>query len=217
MNAVKCKQKYSKYLHSGTKRCFDIVMCLLLFFPALAVMSFLCLITLIREGRPVFFTHRRIGKNGKPFWMPKIRTMRVDANPYEPSPKTENDPFLTVTGKFLRRHRLDELPQLFSVLAGHMSLVGPRPELPHIVETYAPVHKKRLIARPGITGLWQVMGNHKVAIHQDIRYDLYYVRKASFWLDMKVLVMTVPFVLNPEWKQNDNENSVYTYNISLPN
>jgi lipopolysaccharide/colanic/teichoic acid biosynthesis glycosyltransferase len=173
-------------------------MCLLLLLPALIIIGLASLNILIREGRPVFFIHRRAGKNGKLFWMPKLRSLRVDADPYEPPTESNNELLTTVTGKSLRRHRLDELPQLFSVLTGRMSLVGPRPELPNVVVTYSPLHKKRLLAKPGITGLWQIMGNHNIRIHQDIKYDLYYLSKASLWLDIKILVMTIPFVLNPK-------------------
>ena len=191
-------QEYSMYLDSWTKKCFDIVICLLLICPALIIIGLASLNIWIREGRPVFFIHRRAGKNGRLFWLPKLRTLRVDANPYRPSAKSDNDLLVTTTGKALRRHRLDELPQLFSVFTGQMSLVGPRPELPNIVVTYKSLHKKRLLVKPGITGLWQVMGNHNTAMHQDIKYDLYYLRKASLWLDMKILAMTIPFVLNPK-------------------
>lgn len=208
-------QEHSRYLSSWTKRCFDIVMCSLLLLPALIIIGLASLNILIREGRPVLFVHYRVGKNGKLFWMPKLRTLQVDANPYKPSTASCNDTLVTMTGKFLRRHRLDELPQLFSVLTGHMSLVGPRPELPNVVATYKSLYQKRLIAKPGITGLWQIMGNHKLAIHQDMKYDLYYLRKANFWLDMKILVMTVPFVLNPRRTQNTYENRIYTYNVSI--
>ena len=100
----------------------------------------------------------------------------------------------------MRKYRLDELPQLFSVLTGHMSFVGPRPELPEVVAIYQPIHRKRLSVKPGITGLWQIRGNRTVLIHQDIKYDLYYLRKANFWLDIKILILTVPFVLKPEFE-----------------
>ena len=191
-------QVCSMYLHSWTKRAFDIVMCSLLLLPASIIMGLAGLRILIREGRPVFFIHHRAGKNGKLFWLPKLRTLHVDADPYEPSTESNNELLVTVTGKSLRRHRLDELPQLFSVLTGRMSLVGPRPELPNVVATYGSLHRKRLLAKPGITGLWQIMGDRNVKMHQDIKYDLYYLRKASLWLDIKILIMTVPFVLNPK-------------------
>lgn len=198
MDSYTRNQEYSMYLHSWTKRAFDIVMCLLLLLPALIIMGSASLNVLIREGWPVFFIHHRVGKNGKLFLLPKLRTLRVDADPYESSTKSNNKHLVTVTGKFLRRHRLDELPQLFSVLTGRMSLVGPRPELPNVVATYDSLHKKRLLAKPGITGLWQIMGNRYLKMHQDIKYDLYYLRKAGLWLDIKILVMTIPFVLNPK-------------------
>ncbi len=191
-------QGYSMYLHSWTKRAFDIVMCSLLLLPALIILGLAGLSILIREGRPVFFIHQRAGRDGKLFWLPKLRTLRVDADPYEPSTEFDNELLVTVTGKSLRRHRLDELPQLFSVLTGRMSLVGPRPELPNVVATYGSLHRKRLLAKPGITGLWQIMGDRNVKMHQDIKYDLYYLRKASLWFDIKIVVMTIPFVLNPK-------------------
>jgi lipopolysaccharide/colanic/teichoic acid biosynthesis glycosyltransferase len=191
-------QGCSTYLQSWMKRALDIVMCSLFLPPALIIIGLTGLNILIREGRPVFFTHRRAGKDGKSFWLPKLRTLHVDADPYEPSAERDNQHLITVTGKFLRRHRLDELPQLFSVLKGRMSLVGPRPELPNVVAAYSSLHRKRLLIKPGVTGLWQVMGDHKVDMHQDIKYDLYYLRKANLWLDIKILLMTIPFVLNPK-------------------
>lgn len=130
-------QIYSRYLDSRTKRCFDILVCAILFFPSLVLMGFLALIVLIRDGRPVFFVHRRVGRDGELFWMPKLRTLRTDADPYKPSSSSDNSLLITATGKFLRRHRLDELPQLLPVLTGHMSLVGPRPDLPHVTATIA--------------------------------------------------------------------------------
>ena len=194
-------QVYSMYLDSRAKRYFDVAVCSLLLLPALIVLGLASLTILIREGRPVFFVHRRAGKNGKLFWLPKLRTLSLDASPYKSSAEFDKELLVTKTGKRLRKHRLDELPQLFSVLTGRMSLVGPRPELPNIVSTYRPLHRKRLVAKPGITGLWQIMADHNVAMHRDMKYDLYYLRKASLWLDVKILAMTLPFVFDPEWKQ----------------
>ncbi|MHC4647918.1 MAG: sugar transferase [Planctomycetota bacterium] len=188
-------QEYSSYLDCWTKRCLDVAVCLLLLVPALIVIACTGLSILIREGRPVFFIQRRAGRNGRPFWMPKLRTLHNNANPHETRSRPNGPELVTGTGKFLRDHRLDELPQLFSVLRGHMSVVGPRPELPDIAQTYRPIHRKRLLVKPGVTGLWQVMGNRDVHIHQNIKYDLYYLRKASLWLDLKILAMTIPFML----------------------
>ncbi|HUT31189.1 MAG TPA: sugar transferase [Sedimentisphaerales bacterium] len=190
--------EYSRYLDSWRKRCFDVVACSLMLVPALIALGLAALVILIREGRPIFFIHQRAGKEGRLFWMPKLRTLRRQAKPYEPFAHLHNASFVTPTGDFLRRHKLDELPQLFSVLTGRMSLIGPRPALPNVVEGYDSFQRKRLLARPGVTGLWQVMGNHHVGMHEDMKYDLYYLRRASLWLDIKILAMTVPVVLNLE-------------------
>lgn len=188
----------STYLDGWTKRSFDIVVCLLLLPPALIVMGLASLNILLRDGRPVFFVHYRVGKNGKLFWLPKLRTLPSDTDPYKLLTESEKESLATVTGKSLRKHRIDELPQLFSVLAGRMSLVGPRPELPNVIAKDRCLDKKRLCARPGITGLWQIMADHDGDMSQNMKYDLYYLRKANFWLDVWILIMTVPFVLNPK-------------------
>jgi lipopolysaccharide/colanic/teichoic acid biosynthesis glycosyltransferase len=198
MRSDRRKKEYSIYLHSRTKRCFDVVISVLLLLPAVLIAAIAGLCILIREGRPVLFIHYRVGRNGWLFRMPKLRSLRVEANPYEPSVNSPNASLVTRTGKFLRRHKVDELPQLFSVLSGRMSLIGPRPELPNVALRYTSLHKKRFLARPGITGLWQIMGDHKVGMHEDLKYDLYYLRKANLWLDVKVLAMTILFVLNPK-------------------
>ncbi len=191
-------KRYSTYLDSWTKRCFDIVICALLLLPALIIMGLAGLNILIREGRPVFFTHSRAGRNGKLFWMTKLRTLRMDADPYKLSPESDKELLATATGKSLRRHRIDELPQLFPVLTGRMSMVGPRPELPDVVATYRRLDRRRLLVKPGVTGLWQIAADRNPRVDHDIKYDLYYLRKASLWLDMKIVVMTIPFVLNPK-------------------
>ncbi len=205
----------SVYLESKTKRCFDIFFCILFLFPVLAVITILVLIVAVIEGRPVFFTQPRAGKDGKIFLMTKIRTLSSKANPNMPSHGSKVNAFVTFTGGFLRKHRLDELPQLFSVLRGEMSLVGPRPALPNIAARYGDVYKNRLVAKPGITGLWQINAPRNVAMGKNIKYDLYYLRKASLWLDIKILAQTVPFVLNLKPMQNSYENRIYPYNISV--
>ena len=115
----------------------------------------------------------------------------------------------------MRRHRLDELPQLFSVLTGKMTLVGPRPELPDIVKDYSRKERKRLCIRPGLTGLWQIKASRKHPIHENIRYDFYYLRKANLWLDIRILAETIPFVLNAESEIFHEENQLHPYNLSV--
>ncbi len=207
-------KQYSSYLDSRTKRCFDIVVCMMLLVPALIIMTLMTLYILIREGKPVMFVHRRTGKNGKPFRLPKFRTLRTEADPYKLSTELEKENLVTATGKPLRRHRIDELPQLFCVLSGSMSMVGPRPEIPNVTANYNKLTRKRLSAKPGITGLWQVMADRNAEAAHDIKFDLYYLRKASLLLDMKILFMTIPFILNPDSNKN-HENRIHTYNVSV--
>jgi lipopolysaccharide/colanic/teichoic acid biosynthesis glycosyltransferase len=161
-------------------------------------MGLVGLTILIWEGRPVFFAHYRVGKDGRLFWLPKLRTLRPGADPYKPPTESDVAQMVRASGKFLRRHRIDELPQLLPVLTGRMSLVGPRPEIPNVVATYRRIYRKRLSVKPGITGLWQIMADHNNKADHDIKYDLYYLRRASLWFDMRILAMTIPFVLGPK-------------------
>ena len=119
--------------------------------------------------------------------------MRTDADPYAVNPLDPRDGRVTRVGRFLRKTSLDELAQLINVLKGDMSLVGPRPEMPFIVETYNEIHRERLKVLPGITGLWQLSGDRKLAIHENMDYDLYYIRNMSFSLDVAILLETLLF------------------------
>jgi lipopolysaccharide/colanic/teichoic acid biosynthesis glycosyltransferase len=208
-------QRYSPYLDSTVKRCLDIIVCLILLIPAILILLIVLPVVLIFDGRPVLFFQRRIGRNGREFLMPKIRTLKNHAHPNKPACSYDIEAFATKTGKFLRRHRLDELPQIFSVLARKISLVGPRPELPDVVKNYTAKELKRLCAKPGLTGLWQIKASRNQPIHKNIRYDLYYLRNASLWLDIRILVETIPFVLRAESKIFYEKNCLYTYNLSL--
>jgi lipopolysaccharide/colanic/teichoic acid biosynthesis glycosyltransferase len=215
MNNRTSNKRCSPYLDSTAKRCLDIIGCLLLLVPTVLILPAILLAVLIVDGRGVLFFQKRSGKNGREFLLPKIRTLKNNTPPNKPACSYDIDAFTTKTGRFLRRHRLDELPQLFSVLTGRMSLVGPRPELPDIVRTYTPKELKRLCARPGLTGLWQIKAPHNQPIHKNIRYDLYYLRHASLWLDIRILAETVPFVLRAGGKIFYEKNRLYTYNLSL--
>lgn len=187
----------SPYLESRRKRCFDIVVCLVLLPPVMVLLGAAALVILVGQGRPILFIQTRVGKDGMLFRMPKLRTLR-DAPPRgTPVAPADGPAYATPTGHWLRRHKLDELPQWFMVLAGRMSLVGPRPELPDIAATYNTLQRKRLLIRPGITGLWQVLANHKTPIHHHLKYDLYYLRKADLRLDVKLLALTLGLVLRP--------------------
>lgn len=153
------------------------------------------LIRLDSKG-PVFYKAKRIGKNGEPFLMWKFRTMHQDADRIGPGLTQDNDSRITRIGKFLRRLSLDELPQLFNVLRNEMSIVGPRPEIPEIVETYSPAQKRALSVKPGITGLSQINGRDDLPIDDKLRYEVEYVDKLSLILDVKILLKTFPAIVN---------------------
>jgi len=146
------------------------------------------------EG-PIIFKQERVGKGGRLFEIYKFRTMRVDAPKYQHSPTTANDQRITRVGRILRKTSLDELPQILNVIRGEMSLVGPRPEMPFIVETYGPRERQRLSVVPGITGLWQLSADRSLLIHENPQYDLYYIRNRGFFMDLAILMHTAMFAI----------------------
>jgi len=181
---------YSTWLHSPAKRWGDLTFCALATAPAMIAMLLIALAVLLRDGWPIVLRQPRMGMSGKPFQMWKFRTMRPGAG--------DDECRITSLGRFLRRHRLDELPQLFAVIAGTMSVVGPRPELAEIASGYGPLHRQRLVARPGLTGLWQIRGSRRKAIHEQIEYDLLYLSRASPCMDMWLVARTIWFILAPK-------------------
>ena len=164
-------------------------------------------IAILAESRgPVFFAQRRVGRDGQEFTMWKFRTMRPDAEDHLPDIehlnevghhffKVRQDPRVTRVGKVLRRWSIDELPQLINVLRGDMSMAGPRPPLPTEVARYEPWHHRRLRARPGITGLWQVSGRSNIPFDEAVRLDVFYIENWSIGLDLRILARTVWAVL----------------------
>jgi exopolysaccharide biosynthesis polyprenyl glycosylphosphotransferase len=157
----------------------------------------------------VLFVQDRIGLNGRTFRMFKFRSMVVDAEERKesllrnnersgPAFKMRRDPRVTKVGAFLRRYSIDEVPQLLNVIKGDMSLIGPRPALPQEVVQYSEVHKRRLIVKPGLTGLWQVSGRANLSFEESIELDLYYVEHRSLALDMRILLKTASAVLSGE-------------------
>jgi len=181
-------------LYHAAKRAFDVVFSAFM----LAVLSplFGLLAIVVKRGSPgpVFFRQERVGQGGRRFMLCKFRTMHAGVEPYAPSPKSSDDPRITPPGRFMRRHSLDELPQLWNVLRGEMSIVGPRPEMPFIAENYTPTHRTRLDAKPGLTGVWQISAHRQAGIHEVMDYDLYYVENQSFALDMLVIAETVLYL-----------------------
>jgi|SRR5271170_1390103 len=159
---------------------------------------FILIATLIKFDSvgPVFFRHYRIGKGGKRFMLWKFRSMGTDVPRYEESPRSVGDNRLTRVGRLIRRLSIDEMPQLINVLKGEMSLVGPRPEMPFIVARYLPAERERLAATPGITGLWQISPARAFPIHENLQYDLYYIRNQNFLLDCAIILRTVSAVIH---------------------
>jgi exopolysaccharide biosynthesis polyprenyl glycosylphosphotransferase len=188
------------------KRGFDIIMTILLLIPFLPAMIVIGLLVLLIDGWPILFFQKRVGENGRMFNFIKFRTMRRDAELLKKEAefldeegnlihKRPDDPRITPLGKFLRHFSLDELPQFFNILAGNMSLVGPRPELPELVEKYQPWQRQRFAVPQGLTGWWQIHGRSDKPMHLHTEDDLYYVNHYSIWLDIEICVKTLWIVM----------------------
>jgi len=181
--------------HALAKRVIDIVVS---FFLLICLSPLLCLTALlIRMGSPgpALFVQKRVGRHGRLFKIYKFRSMYTSAPEYEVSPSQSSDPRITRIGKFIRRASLDELPQLINVFLGDMSLVGPRPEMPFVVDSYNAQQRRRLQVLPGITGLWQLSADRAFPIHENIEYDLYYIRNRTFFMDVAILIHTLRFAI----------------------
>ena len=172
------------------KRLFDIV-CSLIALGLLAIPMLLIALAIRLTSRgPAFFCQRRAGWKGKPFTMLKFRTMRIDADPYGESPHEGTDPRLTRLGRFLRETSLDEFPQLLNILAGQMSLVGPRPLYERQASLWNARQRRRLNVRPGLTGYAQAYGRGNMTHEEKIELDVEYVEKQSIWLDLRIICRT---------------------------
>lgn len=200
------------------KRISDLVIsvfALVLLSPLLIVVS---IIVKFGSRGPVFFRQERVGMDGRIFLCYKFRTMIADADEGihrdvykrniegseeanagdDVNPvfgKVKDDPRITKTGRWLRRTSLDEMPQLFNVIRGEMSIVGPRPPIPYEVEEYEMHHRKRLDMKPGITGLWQVSGRNRLSFEEMVQIDQYYIENWSLWLDVKIILLTLPAMI----------------------
>jgi len=182
-------------LYEPLKRIFDFSAALLGLLLSAPVLGGCALwVRLGSPGSP-FFRQTRVGRNGRRFEMWKLRTMYTDVDRYDTAPRSAADPRITPAGRWLRATSLDELPQLLNVLSGEMSLVGPRPEMPFIVEGYDEWQQRRLSVEPGITGLWQILGRKDLPMHENLQYDFYYIRNRSLALDFSILIRTVGAVL----------------------
>lgn len=184
-----------KMVYEVFKRIFDIIFSVIAILSLFPIGLIIAILIKLESKGPVFFIHRRVGVDGRTFLMFKFRTMYKNVKKYETAPKHKNDPRITKVGRVLRRLSLDELPQLINVFLGQMSFVGPRPEMRFIVRKYQPWQLKRLSVRPGITGLWQVMGRKDLPLDKNLEYDFYYIKHRSIFLDLAILLKTIPAVL----------------------
>jgi lipopolysaccharide/colanic/teichoic acid biosynthesis glycosyltransferase len=194
------------------KRCIDMLLVALMLIAAAPVMVLIALLIKLDSPGPFFFRQARVAYGGRLFTCYKFRTMyhnadselhrqHVQALIRDQSLggyKLARDPRITRVGHILRKTSIDELPQFFNVIKGDMSLVGPRPPLPYEVQVYEEWHIGRLMTVPGITGLWQVRGRSRVTFDEMVRMDLQYIAQQSLWLDLKILLLTIPAVLMGE-------------------
>lgn len=196
----------SERAYEVAKRVFDVTAAILLLFVLLPFLLATVFLVIVTSPGPVIFRQERCGRGGRRFTCYKFRTMVDKAERLKPSllPSNEmtgpvfkmhNDPRVTPLGRLLRKTSIDELPQLWNVVRGEMSLVGPRPPLPEEVATYTDRERRRLSVLPGITCLWQVSGRSNLSFERWIDLDLEYVERRSFWFDIWVLLRTIPAVL----------------------
>ncbi|KRL04541.1 undecaprenyl-phosphate beta-glucosephosphotransferase [Liquorilactobacillus oeni DSM 19972] len=166
------------------------------------------LLITLEDGGTIFYKQKRLGRGGKIFYMYKFRSMCMDAEEKQAELKKYNeiegamfkmkhDPRVTKVGHFIRKTSIDELPQLFNVLLGHMSLVGPRPPLPNEVAQYSEYDKQRLYVIPGCTGLWQVNGRSEVGFSEMVMLDLKYIQKSSILFDLAIILRTIKIMVRP--------------------
>jgi exopolysaccharide biosynthesis polyprenyl glycosylphosphotransferase len=202
------RAKWFTHGHAFLKRGLDILasaILLILFSPVFLLIG---LLVKLEDGGPIFFAQRRVGQFGREFRMFKVRSMCLNAeerlqellaqNQHADGVtfKLKRDPRITRVGRWLRKFSLDELPQLYNVLIGDMSLVGPRPPVPSEVSKYSLAHRRRLAIKPGITCIWQISGRAEIDFSGQVQLDVNYIENLSFWMDVKILARTVPAVIS---------------------
>jgi len=201
------RSKAGERMYELTKRAMDVFISALLLFGLMPLMLLVAALIKLDSPGPVILRQKRVGRGLKLFDCFKFRTMVENAQALQaelaslnemdgPVFKIRKDPRITRVGKYLRKYSIDELPQLVNVLRGEMSLVGPRPPLPHEVEMYEPRYLRRLDVKPGLTCLWQVSGRNELSFEQWMELDLYYVENRSFLLDIEILFRTIPAVVS---------------------
>lgn len=180
------------------QRVLDIIISLIGLIIGIPLMIIFGIFIKIEDKGPMTYKQERLGKNGKVFYIYKLRSMRTDAEKFGAKWADKDDPRITKVGKFIRKTRIDELPQLFNILKGDMSIIGPRPERPSFTDQFnkdIPGFINRLAVKPGLTGWAQVNGGYEITPEQKLKEDMYYIKNRSVSLDIKILLMTVKVVL----------------------
>jgi len=177
------------------KRGVDILVSLLLLIVLAPLLVVIAIAIKLESKGPAIFKQERAGKDGKPFIFYKFRTMKADADPFGPSPKSSIDKRLTKIGGFLREYSLDELPQLLNILRGDMSMVGPRPLYLSQIAEWSEGQKRRLSIKPGVTGLAQISGRGEITREEKLELDVKYVETAGFFVDVRIVLLTIGHVL----------------------
>ena len=183
-------ERLSSFYAKCGKHLFDAIASFLLIILFAPLMVLIAILIKFTSRGPVFFSHKRVGLNNQLFVIHKFRSLHIDTPSYSEKPGSTDDKRIAPFGKWLRKTSLDELPQLFNVLKGEMSLVGPRPEMPFLAENYEDWENQRHFVRPGMTGLWQLSPRRQGTIRDGISVDLEYIENLSFWNDFKILIRT---------------------------
>jgi exopolysaccharide biosynthesis polyprenyl glycosylphosphotransferase len=185
-----------RYFYDICMRVVDIVTSAGMLLMASVPLLVIAVLVRLDAPGPILFRQRRVGLHGEPFTILKFRTMHVNDCGDALTPRSSSDRRITRIGRWLRKTSLDELPQLFNVLSGDMALVGPRPEMPFIVAEYSEQQRRRLSVKPGLTGIWQISADRSSPIHENIHYDLYYLKERSVAVDFAILLHTAFFAMN---------------------
>lgn len=200
-------EEFREFAYTAVKRSIDVLLSVAALLLLLPVIGLAAIAIKIHDGGPVLFTQFRVGQRGRTFKCFKFRSMILNAESLQNNLATQsehtdprtfkmaNDPRITRPGRILRRLSIDELPQIFNVLVGDMSIVGPRPALPHEVALYPETDRLRLAVRPGLTCIWQVSGRSKLPFPTQVKLDLLYIRTKSLKQDMSIILRTIPAVL----------------------
>jgi len=188
-----------KPVYDAVSRLFDIFATLVSLVVGLPIVLIAAVAIKIEDGGPVLYSQARLGKGGKVFTIYKMRSMRVDAEVNGAQWTDTDDDRITKVGRFIRKTRIDEIPQLYNILVGNMKIIGPRPERPKLAEEFCvdlPEFANRLAVRPGLTGLAQVNGGYDLTPAEKLAWDVEYIQNRGLWLDLKILLKTIGVVFS---------------------